>query len=186
LNPERQIREAVTTILEAIGENPQRDGLRDTPARVAELYRERFSGLHQDPQDALASGFEEGHQEMVVLRDIPFYSMCEHHLLPFFGTAHIGYIPRGRIVGLSNVAQALDILARRPQLQERLTTQMADALMNALKPEGVAVVLDAEHLCMLMRGAKRPGSNIVTSAVRGAFRSRPSTRAEFLSLIHGR
>ena len=186
MSQEQKIQEAVTAILEAIGENPQRDGLKETPSRVAELYLDRFSGLQADPQDVLATGFEEGHQEMVILRDIPFYSMCEHHLLPFYGTAHVGYVPKGRIVGLSKVSQALDILARRPQLQERLTTQMADALMNALKPDGVAVVLDAEHLCMVMSGGKRPGSNIITSAIRGVFRSRATTRAEFFALVRVR
>ena len=173
-------------MLQAIGENPEREGLNATPARVAEMYQELFSGLHQDPQDVLSSGFEEGHQEMVVLKDIPFFSMCEHHLLPFYGTANIGYIPGTRIIGLNRVSQALDILARRPQLQERLTTQMADALLNALQPYGVAVMIQAEHLCMTMVGAKKPGSNIITSATRGVFRTRSVTRGEFLSLVQRR
>lgn len=179
-----QIRKAVRQIITAIGEDPQREGLLDTPRRVAEMYAEVFSGLRQDPADVLRVGFEVGHQEMVLVKDIPFYSMCEHHFLPFHGVAHIGYIPNGRVVGLSKLARALEILARRPQLQERLTSQLADAIMSTLEPSGVAIVVKAEHLCMTMRGIRKPGSQTVTSAMRGVFQRGASTRAEFLSLIN--
>ncbi len=181
-----RIEAAVASIIEAIGEDPQREGLRDTPRRIAEMYAELFSGLGHDPREELRVGFELGHQEMVIARDIPFYSMCEHHLLPFYGVAHIGYIPTGRVVGISKLARVVEILARRPQLQERLTTQIADAIVEVLEPQGVAVILQAEHLCMIMRGIKKPGSNIITSAMRGLFRRSAATRAEFLSLIEGR
>lgn len=150
------------------------------------MYADIFSGLDMDPRDALIVGFDEGHHEMVILKDIPFYSMCEHHFLPFFGLAHVGYIPKGRIAGASKVARAVDILAKRPQLQERLTTQIAEAMVEALKPNGVAVVIEAEHMCMTMRGVKKPRSKIVTSAMRGIFRENPATRAEFMSLLQGR
>lgn len=150
------------------------------------MYADIFSGLDMDPRDALVVGFDEGHHEMVILKDIPFYSMCEHHFLPFFGLAHVGYIPKGRIAGASKVARAVDILAKRPQLQERLTTQIAEAMVEALKPNGVAVVIEAEHMCMTMRGVKKPRSKIVTSAMRGIFRENPATRAEFMSLLQGR
>lgn len=183
---EEQIQEAVRTILKAIGEDPRREGLQDTPRRVAEMYRELFSGLEQDPREELTKGFEEGHQEMVILRDISFFSLCEHHLLPFFGVAHIGYLPDGWVVGASKLARALDVLARRPQLQERLTTQLADVLMTTMKPEGVAVVIQAEHLCMTMRGVRKAGSRVVTSAARGRFRSSAVSRKEFLALVQGR
>src|SRR5487761_1085848 len=143
-----RIRAAVREIIIGVGEDPDREGLRDTPRRVADMYAEIFSGLRQDPADVLRVGFEEGHQEMVIVKDIPFYSMCEHHFLPFHGVAHIGYIPNGRVVGLSKLARALEILARRPQLQERLTSQLADTIMSALEPAGVATVVKAEHLCM--------------------------------------
>jgi GTP cyclohydrolase I len=177
------ISNAVRAIIRAIGEDPSREGLRDTPRRVADMYAEVFWGLRHDPAEVLSVGFEVDHQEMVIVRDIPFYSMCEHHFLPFHGVAHVGYIPNGRVVGLSKLARALDILARRPQLQERLTSQLADAFMNSLEPAGVGVVVSAEHLCMTMRGIKKPGSQTVTSAMRGVFRHQASTRAEYMNLI---
>jgi GTP cyclohydrolase IA len=179
---EERIKRAVNEILLAIGEDPQREGLVDTPRRIAEMYREVFCGLHADPREDLSVGFEEGHQEMIVLRDIPFYSMCEHHLLPFHGVAHIGYIPKGRVVGISKLARVVETLARRPQLQERLTSQIADTIVDGLQPRGVAVVVQAEHLCMTMRGIKKPGTMVVTSANRGLFR-RMATRAEFFAII---
>ncbi len=185
---EEAISRAVTEILKAVGENPAREGLQGTPRRVAEMYAEIFQGMDMDPAKELETGFEEGHHEMVILSDIPFYSLCEHHLLPFFGVAHIGYIPNehGRVVGASKLARVVDILAKRPQLQERMTTQIADSISNALQPDGVAVVIQAEHLCMTMRGIKKPGSNIITSANRGLFRNKIATRAEFLSLLQGK
>ena len=178
-----RIKRAVHEILIAIGEDPSREGIKETPRRIAEMYAEVFSGMKEDPRDVLSVGFEEGHNEMVILKDIPFYSMCEHHLLPFYGMVHIGYIPKGRVVGASKLGRVVEILAKRPQLQERLTTQIANTIVEAMQPEGVAVVIEAEHMCMTMRGVKKPGSNIVTSAMRGSFRSRAVTRAEFLSLI---
>jgi len=185
---ESRIKTAVTSIIRAIGEDPEREGLAGTPARVAEMYAELFMGLDKDPREELTVGYELGHREMVIVRDIPFYSMCEHHLLPFYGTAHIGYIPdvQGRVVGLSKLARVVEIIASRPQIQERLTTEIADVIMDGLKPSGVAVVVQAEHLCMIMRGVKKPGSNIVTSAIRGAFRTRPESRTEFFSLLQGK
>lgn len=185
---EAGIRTAVTSIIKAIGEDPNREGLLDTPKRVAEMYAELFMGLDIDPRQELMVGFEEGYREMVVLKDIPFYSMCEHHLLPFYGVVHIGYIPNadGRIVGVSKLARVVEIVAKRPQLQERMTTQIADAIVDGLKPEGVAVVIQAEHLCMIMRGIEKPGSNVITSAIRGLFRRKAASRAEFFSLIQGR
>jgi len=185
---EAKIKTAVASIIEAIGEDPNREGLADTPERVAEMYAELFEGLDKDPKEELTVGFELGHREMVVLRDIPFYSMCEHHLLPFYGVAHIGYVPNdeGRIVGISKLARVVEIVAKRPQLQERMTTQIADAIDEAIKPDGVAVVIQAEHLCMIMRGIKKPGSNVITSAIRGLFRRRAASRAEFFSLIQGK
>lgn len=183
-----KIEKAVFNIIEAIGENTQRPALLETPRRVAEMYEEIFSGLNQDPKQELEVGFEESHREMVILRDIPFYSMCEHHLLPFYGLAHVGYIPNnnGRVVGASKIARVVDILAKRPQIQERLTTQIADTMMEALQPDGVAVIVEAEHLCMTMRGIKKPGSNVITSATRGLFRQKAATRSEFLMLVKGR
>ncbi|MDP3880256.1 MAG: GTP cyclohydrolase I FolE [Dehalococcoidales bacterium] len=180
-----EIKKAVTSIIKAIGEDPKREGLVDTPRRVAEMYSELFEGLTMDPKEELKVGFEEGHREMVVLKDIPFYSMCEHHLLPFYGVAHIGYIPNanGRVVGASKLARVVEIIARRPQLQERMTSQIADAIAEGIKPEGVGVVVQAEHLCLVMRGIKKPGSTVVTSVVRGIFRSKSKTRAEFFSLL---
>ncbi len=184
---EAKIRAAVSLIIEAIGEDPQREGLAGTPARVAEMYAELFMGINKDPRKEMSVCYEEGHREMVIVRDIPFYSMCEHHLLPFYGSAHVGYIPdvKGRIVGLSKLARVVEIVASRPQIQERMTTEIADAIMEGLKPSGVAVVVQAEHLCMIMRGVKKPGSSIVTSAIRGTFRRSAASRAEFLSLVHG-
>ena len=178
-----KIKRAVHDILVAIGEDPSREGIKETPRRLAEMYAEVFRGMKEDPREVLSVGFEEGHNEMVILKDIPFYSICEHHLLPFYGMAHIGYIPKGRVVGASKLGRVVEILAKRPQLQERLTTQIADTIVEALQPQGVAVVIEAEHMCMTMRGVKQPGSNIVTSAMRGSFRTRAVTRAEFLSLI---
>ncbi|MFC1987823.1 GTP cyclohydrolase I FolE [Chloroflexota bacterium] len=183
-----EIRKAVTSIIRAIGEDPKREGLVDTPKRVAEMYAELFSGLDKDPREELMVGFEEGYREMVVLRDIPFYSMCEHHLLPFYGVTHIGYIPddSGRVVGASKLARVVEIVARRPQLQERMTSQIADDIVAGMNPTGVGVVIQAEHLCMVMRGIKKPGSTIVTSAVRGSFQSKSKTRAEFFSLLQSK
>ena len=183
-----KISSAINEIIKAIGEDPTREGLVDTPERVAEMYAELFSGLHQDPKEELKVGFELGHREMVVLRDIPFYSMCEHHLLPFYGVAHIGYIPNeeGRIVGISKLARVVEIISKRPQLQERMTTEIADTIMNAINPDGVAVVIQAEHLCMIMRGIKKPGSNVITSAIRGIFSRKAASRAEFFSIIQGK
>ena len=180
---EERIRKAVSEMLLAIGEDPEREGLVGTPGRVAEMYAELFRGLWQDPSEVLQVGFEEDHREMVILKNIPFYSMCEHHLLPFHGRAHVGYIPMGRVVGISKIARVVEMLARRPQLQERLTSQVADCIMESVKPSGVGVVIEAEHLCMTMRGIRKPGSLVVTSASRGIFRSRRATREEFLSLI---
>jgi len=178
-----RIRRAIREILIAIGEDPDREGLLRTPERIADMYAEIFAGLHQDPASVLSVSFEEDHREMVILRGIPFYSMCEHHLLPFHGKAHIGYIPKGKVVGISKLARVVEIFARRPQLQERLTSQIADAIMEHIQPYGVGVVVEAEHLCMTMRGIKKPGSLVVTSANRGIFLTRRETRAEFLSLI---
>jgi GTP cyclohydrolase I len=185
---EAKIRTAVTSIIKAIGEDPKREGLVGTPARVAEMYAELFAGLDKNPREELKVGFEEGHREMVILRDIPFYSMCEHHLLPFYGVVHVGYLPNetGRVVGGSKLARVVEIFAKRPQIQERMTSQIADAIVSGLKPDGVGVIVQAEHLCMIMRGIKKPGSAIVTSALRGSFRSRSETRAEFFSLLHGK
>jgi len=182
----KKIETAVTMILEAIGEDPNREGLRKTPERVARFYREAFSGLREDPDEELMTQFTEGHEEMVIVKDIPFYSMCEHHLLPFVGQAHVAYIPRkGKISGLSKLVRVLEVFSRRPQLQERLTTQVADTIVRALDARGVLVVIEAEHMCMTLRGVKKPGSKTLTSAVRGIFESNPATRAEAFSLIRG-
>jgi len=180
-----RVKAAVTELLHAVGEDPAREGLLDTPRRIAEMYEEIFGGLAVDPADYLKVGFEVAHDEMVILRNIPFYSMCEHHFLPFHGEAHVGYVPDGRVVGISKLARVVEGFARRPQIQEQLTSQVAEAIMGALKPDGVAVVIEAEHLCMTMRGVKKPGSRMVTSAMRGEFRASSVTRAEFLSLVHG-
>ena len=179
------VRDAVRRIIEAIGEDPGREGLLDTPRRIAEMYEELFTGLHEDPREVLSTGFQESHREMIILKNIPFYSLCEHHFLPFHGQAHVGYVPKGRIVGASKIARVVDILARRPQLQERLTGQVADAITDGLSPDGVAVVIEAEHLCMTMRGVQKPGTTLITSAIRGAFRRRAVTRSEFLALVRG-
>jgi GTP cyclohydrolase I len=183
-----KIETAVLSIIEAIGDDPRREGLQGTPQRIAEMYAEIFSGLNMDARAELTVGFEVGHREMVILRDIPFYSMCEHHILPFYGVVHIGYIPNkeGRVVGVSKLARVVEVFAKRPQLQERMTSQIADAILEVLQPDGVAVVVQAEHLCMTMRGIKKPGSNVLTSATRGLFRTRAATRAEFLSLVQGK
>lgn len=179
------VRDAVRRIIEAIGEDPSREGLLDTPRRIAEMYEELFTGLHEDPREVLSTSFQESHREMIILKNIPFYSLCEHHFLPFHGQAHVGYVPQGRIVGASKIARVVDILARRPQLQERLTGQVADAITEGLSPDGVAVVIEAEHLCMTMRGVQKPGTTLITSAIRGAFRRRAVTRSEFLTLVRG-
>lgn len=183
-----RIQRAVREILLAIGEDPDRDGLRDTPARVARACAEQFSGLGQQPESVLSTVFDAGHDEMVLVRDIDFYATCEHHLIPFFGVAHVGYIPneKGQLTGLSKLARLVDLYARRPQVQERMTSQIADALMSVLEPSGVIVVLEAEHLCMAMRGVRKPGARTVTSAVRGSFRDSNSTRAEAMSLLLSR
>lgn len=177
---------AVREILLAIGEDPDRDGLRQTPARVARAYAEMFSGLRQDPAEVLSTTFDLGHDEMVLVRDIDVFSCCEHHLVPFHGVAHVGYVPAkdGRITGLSKLARLVDLFARRPQVQERLTTQVADAMVELLDPRGVIVVIECEHLCMSMRGVRKPGARTITSAVRGQLRQ-PATRAEAMSLIIG-
>jgi len=180
-----EIKKAVTAMIKAIGDNPKREGLLNNPQRVADMYAELFVGMDMDPKEELSVDFEEGHREMIILRDIPFYSMCEHHLLPFFGVAHVGYIPNaeGRVVGASKLARVVEIVARRPQLQERMTTQIVEAITEGLHSDGAGVVIQAEHLCMVMRGIKKPGATIETSALRGSFRSNPTTRAEFISLL---
>jgi GTP cyclohydrolase I len=179
---------AIRELLIAVGEDPDRPGLRDTPARVARAYAETFAGLAQDPAEILATTFDEDHDELVLVRDIPMYSTCEHHLVPFHGVAHVGYIPGsdGRVTGLSKLARLVEVYARRPQVQERMTRQIADALNDSLRPRGVLVVIQAEHLCMAMRGIRKPGSSTVTSAVRGIFRENAATRSEAMSLVLGR
>jgi GTP cyclohydrolase I len=176
---------AVRELLYAIGEDPDRDGLRDTPARVARAYREIFSGLYTDPDAVLNTMFDERHDELVIVKEIPLYSTCEHHLVSFHGVAHVGYIPGedGRVTGLSKIARLVDLYAKRPQVQERLTSQIADALVNRLDPRGVIVVVEAEHLCMAMRGVRKPGASTTTSAVRGQFKTDAASRAEALDLI---
>ncbi len=182
-----KIEKAVRSILEAIGEDPDREGLKDTPQRVARFYKEVFAGLHEDPSRNLTVQFSENHEEMVIVKDIPIYSMCEHHLLPFVGQAHVAYIARnGRVTGLSKLARVAEDFARRPQLQERLTSQIADTIKNILDARGVIVVIEAEHMCMTIRGIKKPGSKTVTSAVRGIFQTNAATRAEAFSLIMGK
>jgi GTP cyclohydrolase I len=181
-----KIEKGMRLVLEGIGEDPDRPGLVDTPRRMAELYSEIFSGLGQDPMEHLVPVKGESHDEMVLVREIPLYSMCEHHLLPFAGKAHVAYIPEeGRIVGLSKIVKVLDTFARQPQVQERLTTQVAESIMDGLSPKGVMVVIEAEHMCMSMRGVNKPNSVTVTSAVRGSFRRDERTRSETLSLIYG-
>jgi GTP cyclohydrolase I len=182
---ENEIEKAVLSIIKAIGENPKREGLLNTPKRVAKMCAELLSGVDQDPKKVLEVGFEEKHYEMVILKDIFFSSVCEHHFLPFYGKAHIGYIPNSRVVGASKLARVVETLAKRPQIQERLTSQIADTIFETLKPQGVGVVVSAEHLCMIIRGIKKPGSRFVTSAMRGVFKKNAVTRSEFLSLIQG-
>jgi GTP cyclohydrolase I len=184
---EKRAEAAIRELLIAVGEDPERDGLRETPARVARAYREIFSGLRQEPEDVLTTTFDIGHDEMVLVKDIEVMSSCEHHLVPFVGVAHVGYIPStsGKITGLSKLARLVDVYARRPQVQERLTTQIADALMRILEPRGVIVVIECEHMCMTMRGVRKPGAKTITSAVRGQL-LHPATRAEAMSLIIGR
>jgi GTP cyclohydrolase I len=181
----KRIQAAVREILLAVGEDPDREGLRDTPARVARMYAELLSGLRQDPRTVLSRTFAEKYDEMVLVKDIDFASICEHHLLPFMGKAHVAYLPNGRIVGLSKLARAVEILSRRPQVQERFTEELADLLMEQLDARGVGVVMEATHTCMTIRGVRKPGSITTTSAMRGVFRENPPTRVEFLSLIHG-
>lgn len=183
----KKIEKGVKLILEGIGEDTGRPGIKDTPKRIAELYEEIFSGLDTPTEEILKPIEGETHDEMVLLKDIPFYSVCEHHLLPFIGKAHVAYIPsKGKIVGLSKLARAVEIFAKRPQVQERLTAQLADLIMDKLKPKGAMVIIDAEHMCMSMRGVKKPNTKTVTSAVRGIFRSKESTRVELLELINKR
>ena len=181
----RRIDRAVREMLSAIGEDPDREGLQRTPHRVATAYEELFAGLREDPRRHLQVTFDEGHKELVVLRDIPFASLCEHHLLPFTGVAHIGYIPHGRVVGLSKLARLVEGYARRPQVQERLTSEIADAVMEGIGADGCAVVIEATHACMTIRGIHKPGAKMVTSAMRGGFRRRPETRAEFFAIVRG-
>jgi GTP cyclohydrolase I len=182
---EAKIEEAVHMILEAIGEDPEREGLQNTPKRVARMYSEIFAGMNSNPREFLKVSFTEFHDELVLVKDIPLYSMCEHHLLPFYGKAHVAYIPRGgKVVGISKLTRVAEAYALRPQLQERLTSQIADCINESLKPFGVAVVIEAEHMCMTMRGVRKPGASTVTSAVRGIFETRPETRAEVFSLIN--
>ncbi|MBO0958149.1 GTP cyclohydrolase I FolE [Neobacillus sp. MM2021_6] len=179
-----QIEDAVRLILDAIGENPNREGLLDTPKRVAKMYEEVFSGLNEDPKQHFETIFSEDHEELVLVKDIPFYSMCEHHLVPFFGKAHVAYIPRnGRVTGLSKLARAVEAVAKRPQLQERITSTIANSMMEKLEPHGVMVVVEAEHMCMTMRGVKKPGSKTITTAVRGVLADDAIARSEVLSLI---
>ena len=181
-----RIKRAVREILAAIGEDPDREGLLETPARVARMYAEMFSGLHQDPKVHLQKAFTEKYDEIVLIRDIAFNSVCEHHLLPFMGHAHIGYLPNGRVLGLSKLARLVEVVSHRPQVQERMTETIADLLENDLGAKGVAVVVEASHTCMTIRGVRKPGSLCVTSAMKGIFRSNVSSRAEVLSLIYGR
>jgi GTP cyclohydrolase I len=184
---EKRAENAVRELLLAVGEDPDREGLRETPARVARAYQEIFAGLRQRPEDVLTTTFDLGHDEMVLVKDIEVMSCCEHHLVPFVGVAHVGYIPSadGKITGLSKLARLVDVYARRPQVQERLTTQVADSLMKILEPRGVIVVVECEHMCMTMRGVRKPGAKTITSAVRGILRA-PATRAEAMSLIMAR
>ena len=178
-----RIQNAVREVLVAIGEDPQREGLADTPRRIAEMYGELFAGIGKDPASVLTATFSEDYDETVILRDVPFHSICEHHFLPFFGTAQIAYIPTGRVAGASKLARALDILASRPQIQERLTGQLADTLYDALKPQGAAVIISAEHMCMSIRGARKPGNKIVTIASRGSLRTQATERQDILALL---
>ena len=179
------IEKAVARIIEAIGDDAAREGLKGTPGRVASAYAELFSGIGKNPSEELRSGFEEDHRDMVILRDMPFYSMCEHHFLPFFGTAHLGYLPNGKVVGVSKLARVVDILAKRPQMQERLTAQIADTIFDAVHPDGVAVIISAEHLCMTMRGVNVPGTKVLTLATRGDFKGSIVTLEQLVSIVKG-
>ncbi len=184
---QEKMEEAIYQLLQAIDENPEREGLRDTPKRVAKMYQEMFSGLNEDPKDQFTAVFTENHDELVLVKDIPFYSMCEHHLVPFFGVAHVAYLPsEGRVTGLSKLARAVEVASKRPQLQERLTEQVAKALEEALHPKGIFVMIEAEHLCMTMRGIKKPGSKTVTTVSKGIYKEDYQGRKEVLSLILGR
>ena len=179
----KAVEQAVASMLRAVGEDPAREGLATTPHRVARMYGELFAGLHEDPAEHLEVAFTQPYDDMVVLRDIPFYSTCEHHLVPFHGMAHVGYVPNGRVTGISKLARVVETIAKRPQLQERLTSQIADVIMDTLEPDGVAVVVEAEHLCVSMRGIRKSGAKMVTSAVRGSFKLSAVTRSEFLALV---
>ena len=181
-----KLEQAARMILEAIGEDPSREGLRETPARIARMYQEVFSGLHVDPATQVKTIFTEEYDEIVLVKDIPFSSMCEHHLLPFTGKAHTAYIPTGKVLGISKLARAVEAYARRPQVQERLTNQVASLIESVCEPRGVAVVLEASHTCMTMRGVRKPGSSVITSAMRGIFRNNVATRNEVMGLIHCR
>ena len=185
---EERAERAIRELLIACGEDPEREGLRDTPGRVARAYREMFAGLYTDPDEVLSKTFDESHEELVLVTDIPMFSNCEHHLVPFHGVAHVGYIPneKGKVTGLSKLARLVDLYAKRPQVQERLTSQVADALVRRLDPRGVIVVVEAEHLCMAMRGIRKPGARTTTSAVRGLLKDSSTSRAEALDLINGR
>lgn len=180
-----RIEQAVREILSAVGEDPDREGLRETPARVARMYAELFAGLRQDPREHLTKCFTEKYDEIVLVKDISFNSMCEHHLLPFIGRAHIAYLPRGKVLGLSKIARVVEVVAKRPQVQERMTQTIADLMMSELDAKGVAVVIEASHSCMVIRGVRKPGSECVTSAMRGTFRENLSTRSEVMTLIYG-
>lgn len=181
---QEKVEAAVYQLLEAIGENPEREGLLDTPKRVAKMYAEMFYGLSEDPKDQFTAVFSEGHEEMILVKDIPFYSMCEHHLVPFYGVAHVAYLPSdGRVTGLSKLARAVEVAARRPQLQERLTAQVANALEEAMHPKGVFVMVEAEHMCMTMRGIKKPGSKTVTTVSRGLYQEDGAARREVMAMI---
>ena len=187
MSKQEKLESAVYQLLEALGENPEREGLLDTPKRVAKMYQEMFSGLHEDPKDQFTAVFSENHDEIVLVKDIPFYSMCEHHLVPFYGKAHVAYLPSdGRVTGLSKLARAVEVASKRPQLQERLTDQVATALEEALQPKGVFVMVEAEHMCMTMRGIKKPGSKTVTTVTKGIFKDNRDERNEILSLILGK
>lgn len=187
MSKQEKLESAVYQLLEALGENPEREGLLDTPKRVAKMYQEMFSGLHEDPKDQFTAVFSENHDEIVLVKDIPFYSMCEHHLVPFYGKAHVAYLQSdGRVTGLSKLARAVEVASKRPQLQERLTDQVATALEEALQPKGVFVMVEAEHMCMTMRGIKKPGSKTVTTVAKGIFKDNRDERNEILSLILGK
>ncbi|MFC5714212.1 GTP cyclohydrolase I FolE [Thalassorhabdus alkalitolerans] len=182
---QEKIEQAVRMILEGIGDDPDREGVIDTPKRVAKMYQEIFSGISEDPSEHLRTVFGEDHEELVLVKDIPFYSMCEHHLVPFYGKAHVGYIPKGgKVTGLSKLARTVETVTKRPQLQERITSTVANSIVEMLEPHGVIVVVEAEHMCMTMRGVKKPGSMTITSAVRGVFEKDEASRAEVLSLIN--